>query len=410
MTLPFARDPVFPQRDALFDPAFVATCLARQVEWAGRVTRAERVRATYRMGDSLRLRLRFEADGVDYNVAARAFRPGRSEHAFAKALAAAGGGAHGFAGILHSPENEAVFWLFPHDRRVAALSAMDGARATLSPQLPRPWVASRLVAWAPENSATFQCLDATGTVIAYAKVGARAHIEYDRYVALADALARTCVDLHIPRAIAFSAAHDTMLIEPVAGRLLTYEPRDMRAVGIALAQLHGLAVPDLPRFDRFQPDARRDTVELIARSLPSLGPVVEDLAAALTAGEIADDEPGCLHGDMHPKNVLINGSRAALIDVEEASWGPRAADLGSLLARLCCLRTMGGDARAADAAADALLDGYATVAPVPHASSVRWHTAAALLVERARRTMTRVYAGDFPYLDAQLTEAARLLT
>lgn len=407
MNLPFAPDAVFPQRDALFDPAFVAGRLATRYDWASRVTRAERVRATYRIGHSLRVRLRFEADGIDYNVAARAFRPGRSEPAFAKALAAAGGDA---AGIVHSPESEAIFWLFPHDRRVAALGTMDAARVALSPRLPRPWVRSRLVAWAPENSATFQCLDASGAVIAYAKVGARAQAEYDRYVALAQALGETRVDLRVPRAIAFSAAHDTLLIEPVPGRHLTYAPPDLHAIGVALGQLHGLPLTGLPPFDRLDADMRRDTVDLIAQSLPSLASRVERLNEALTTQQIAAADAGCLHGDIHPKNVFVSGSRAALIDVEEVSWGPRAADLGSLLARLCCVRIKGGhEARTADAAAAALLRGYATVRELPDAAAVAWHTAAALLVERARRTVTRVYARDLPFLDAQLKEATRLL-
>ena len=407
MTLPFAHDPVFPQRDALFDPAFVAACLASRYEWASRITRAERVRATYRIGHSLRVRLRFEADGVSHEVAARAFRPGRSEHAFAKALSASDGDP---SGIVHSPANEAVFWVFPRDRRVPALAAMEAARAALSHVLPRPWVRSRLVAWAPENSATFQCLDANGKVIAYAKVGSRARGEYDRYVALAEALAETRVDLHVPRAIAFSAPHDTLLVEPVGGRPLTYAPHDMHAIGIALAHLHGLPIRDLPPFERFQPDVRRETVDLLARSLPRLGAIAGRVDAALTAASGVPDDPGCLHGDMHPKNVLVRGSHAAVIDVEEMCQGHRGADLGSLLARLCCVRTMGGpDAGTANRAAEALLEGYATVRAAPPALALRWHTAAALLVERARRTVTRVYTSDFSYLDAQLTEAMRLL-
>lgn len=407
--LPFAHDPVFPQREALFDPATVAAWLAPRCEWVSRITRSERVRATYRIGHSLRVRHRFEADGIEYNVAVRGFRPGRSEHAFAKALIAAGDEDSSTTRIVHSGENAAVVWLFPSDRRVATLATMDAAREALSPALPRAWVASRLVAWAPENSATFQCLDRNGDVLAYAKVGTRARREYDRYVAVADALARTGVDLRVPRAIAFSSPHDTMLIEAVAGHRLTYAPGDMRAAGIALAQIHGLPILDLPSFERFLPQNRRDAVDLVARSLPSLRPVLERLDGALTAREIDGDVAGCLHGDIHPKNALVSGSRVSLIDIEEMTWGPRAADLGSLLARLCWVRTMGNGDASQDGAADALLEGYASVSPLPDPASIRWHTAAALLVERAQRAVTRVYARDLPYLHAQLTEAARLL-
>ena len=70
MTLSLARDPSFPHRDALLDPAFVAACLARRFDWATRVTRFERVRVTYRIGHSLRILYRFEAGGTEYRLGA----------------------------------------------------------------------------------------------------------------------------------------------------------------------------------------------------------------------------------------------------------------------------------------------------------------------------------------------------
>ena len=410
MTLPFAHDPAFPHRDALLDPAFVAACLARRVDWATRVTRFERVRVTYRIGRSLRMLHRFEASGAEYHVAARAFRPGQSARAFAKAVTAADTSPTEAPGVVHGPDVDAVFWLFPNDRRVATLRAIEAARGFLSPRLPRPWVESRLVAWAPENSATFQCLDAAGAVMAYAKVGACASSEYERYIALADALAQTGADLRVPRPIAFSPAHNTMLVEAVTGRRLTYEPRDMRAMGIALAHLHGLPLTGLPAFERFTRPACRDAVDLLTRSLPALASAVEGLAAELATRGDSTGQPGCLHGDVHPKNAIVNGSRATLIDIEEMALGPRAADLGSLLARLQWARISEEcSPAAARSGATALLDGYSTVSAVPEAGALRWHTAAAVLVERAQRAVTRIYEPELGHLDAQLAEATRLL-
>ena len=410
MTLPFAHDPVFSHREALLDPAFVASCLARHCEWATRITRVERVRVTYRIGDSLRVRHRFEADGREYHVAARAFGPGRSARAFAKALADGDTRDAAAPGVVHTPPVEAVFWIFPNDRRVATLKIIDAARESLSSRLARPWVESRLIAWAPENSATLQCLDAGRSVLAYAKVGAGARREYEQYLAIGDALAQTGADVRVPRPIAFSPAHDTMLIEAIAGRRLTYDPPDMRAIGVALAHLHGLPLTGLPAFERFRPASRRDAADLVVRSLPALAPAIERLEAELARRENGADQPGCLHGDIHAKNAIVSGARATLIDVEEMTWGARAADLGSLLARLRHARTLGDcSSAAADAGADALLDGYAGVSALPDAAAVRWHTAAALLVERVQRTVTRVYTRGLQVLDEQLAEATRLL-
>src|SRR5712691_5461910 len=127
VTLPFAHDPALPHRDALLDPAFVAACLAPSFDWATRVTRSERVRVTYRIGGSMRMLYRFEAGGAEYNVAAHAFRPGRSARAFEKAVAAADTSHAEAPGVVHDPGLDAVFYLFPNDRRVAAT----GTRARL---------------------------------------------------------------------------------------------------------------------------------------------------------------------------------------------------------------------------------------------------------------------------------------
>jgi len=142
-------DPVFPHRDRLLDPDEIGGYLSSRLQWR-RITRAERVRTTYRSGDSLRVLHRFEADGRVHTVSARAFREGRSARALDKALAA---GEVLDAGVVHGEPFDAVFWLFPSDRRLPALKRIEQARQVLSPRLPREWAGSRLVAWAPENRA-----------------------------------------------------------------------------------------------------------------------------------------------------------------------------------------------------------------------------------------------------------------
>jgi Ser/Thr protein kinase RdoA (MazF antagonist) len=411
MTIALAPDPIFPYRDALLDPQYVASLLASRLEWATGIVRAERVRATYRIGTSLRIRHRFEAGGRIYEVAARAFRPGRSLHAFENAVAPQPCRDGCAPGVVHAPEIETVFWLFPNDRRVPALQAIEEARASLSRHLPRPWTHSRLVAWAPENSATFQCRDGNGEVLAYAKVGPSARNEYSRYRTLADALRRSGSPLLVPHAIAFCRAHDTLLLEAVPGRKLVYTPGDLRAMGIALACLHAQNVPDLPAFRRFSAASRREAVDLLTLALPRLARAVARLDGVLARVQpAAADAAGSLHGDVHPRNVVVNDTAVTLIDVEEMSSGSRAADLGSLLSRLCAARVL-GDATPADVAlaAAAFLDGYASAARLPGDRSIKWHTAAALLVERAQRAVVRCNAPLLQRVDALVDEAARLL-
>jgi hypothetical protein len=58
---------------------------------------------------------------------------------------------------------------------------------------------------------------------------------------------------------------------------------------------------------------------------------------------------------------------------------------------------------------DAFLEGYAMVSMLPPVSELRWHTAAALLAQRAFRAVTRVRPEALPHIEALLTDALRIL-
>ena len=54
------------------------------------------------------------------------------------------------------------------------------------------------------------------------------------------------------------------------------------------------------------------------------------------------------------------------------------------------------------------LDGYASVRPLPSETSLAWHTAAALLTERAVRAITRVRLQTLKDLDRTIDDAQSL--
>ena len=86
-----APDPAVPQRDALLDERAMARRLG--------AARCERINAKYRVGDSLRVVYRADADRI---LAGRTFR-GRSASVFRRAAAASEPGA-----VLHLEELETV--------------------------------------------------------------------------------------------------------------------------------------------------------------------------------------------------------------------------------------------------------------------------------------------------------------
>jgi Ser/Thr protein kinase RdoA (MazF antagonist) len=132
-------------------------------------------------------------------------------------------------------------------------------------------------------------------------------------------------------------------------------------------------------------------------------PDVAELALALEQA-LRDAPPGparlvCLHGDVHAKNVLVHDGGAALVDLDDVAGGDAAADLGSALAGLRYGELVG---RAGRESAQPLLDGYADEAPLPGVDALRWHTAAALLGERALRAVTRLRPAGLEQLDEVL--------
>jgi hypothetical protein len=109
------------------------------------------------------VRYHVETGGRVYEVACRAFAPGRSAPAYRRAreqVVATGR----LRPVGWAPELEAVFWTFPNDRKLR-LRAVSELPVLLGPGLR----ALRLVAYAPEKSATLRC-DGDDGAIAFAKL------------------------------------------------------------------------------------------------------------------------------------------------------------------------------------------------------------------------------------------------
>jgi aminoglycoside phosphotransferase (APT) family kinase protein len=297
---------------------------------------------------------------------------------------------------VHVPELDAVFWTFPNDRRLTTLPLLAGRSGTLDRLVGRPSVTPRLVAYSAERSASAECAADDGRVLAYAKVhtGNGADRERRRLEA-ARAADGGC--LRVPRVIGTSALDGALAVEAVAGRSLealhdSELPGALRRLGAALATLHERSpVPD-ERFERLDIERLAKAVSVVARARPDAGPIAAELLARLLVDR--DDgagEPVCLHGDANLRNAIFDDERVTLIDFEDASAGPAAADLGQVLARLRAARVTDGMSEAAEGTLAAeLLEGYAGIRPAPPATALRWHTAASLLARVALPAVSRV--------------------
>jgi aminoglycoside phosphotransferase len=406
-----APDPALPFRDTLLDDALVARTLARLLnEGAGRGLTCVRTRAKYRIGESLRTTFDVRVDGVTRLVSARMFAADSASSQLAKSAALAGDAALSDpATILLDPAADTAFWVFPADRKLVGLPALRSTPPQLRDVFDAPWTRSQLLAYSPEKAATARCLTDRGGTLGYAKV--QLADEGLRSIAVLRAVAggaRGQEALHLPRVVGYVPEHHMALYDAAPGRPLTElpaarVPHAMSALGRALGELHGRPVGDLPPFARLLPSRLTRAAELVAVARPDMADEVWRLLEALLAGAPPAAPAVLLHGDVHPKNVLVHASGVSLVDLDQAAGGPAAAELGGLLARLWCPRRRAGlSPSKGTAAVRALLASYSGEV---ERRDLLWYAAAALLVERLLRAVNRVDAEGLSELPSVVATA-----
>ena len=417
-----APDPELPARDALLDPIAVAGRLPGLVGIDQLVENDEctLVRVKYRVGESLRVVYRVDVGGRDQLVTARLFPRGRSRAAYERALGQGGSGS-----LSHDPELGAVWWTFPRDRKLGDLGWLTGPDESLAREMRMPaWRRTDVVQYVPERSLTVRALDDSGATLAYGKAygpgAALASVTAQRHRQVARELRRSAHQVTAPDSLAWSNERGLLLMQAMPGQPWSTLGGDRLAramgdLGVAVAVLHGsVPTPGLSAFGRLRPDRIAHCAQILARARPDVAAPAERLAARLRAATPKAAPDVVLHGDCHPGNALVDGGAVALVDLDQMGLGPAAADLGSLVARLRYAVTVGdlGAVEATDLEAR-FLAGYAERRPLPDASSLAWHTSAALVAERALRAVNRVNKAGLARLselmaaaDAALDEGA----
>jgi hypothetical protein len=114
-----------------------------------------------------------------------------------------------------------------------------------------------------------------------------------------------------------------------------------------------------------------------------------------------------LHGDLHLKNFLVDGDEVALIDLDSLCHGSPWQEMGSLAAGILYRGLQSG--AQADELVDAIYCRYAQLVPWPASPFLRnWHTAAALINERAFRSITRLKNERLDIVDDVIRLADRI--
>lgn len=419
LSINLAADPAFPQRDLLLDPRELTRRLSSRLgsDGAIRIDSCEQLRVKYSPGASLRLLHRVQVGNTSYTVVSRAFTGGRSKSVFDRAKGKAIN-CGSLLPIARDAELDTVYWTFPNERKITNLSVLVSPPRALATLLTSDWTQSRIVAYAPEKCVTAQCLNDDDDLLAYAKVYSDSEpVSFGIYNGLQQSVSSVRSRLKIPLVHAYLEEYRTLLIEPIRGcRIADLSGADrlkgFRCLGAALAALHSLPIPDeLPEFKRLDPNRLQKAADIIGLARPDLADLARKVAEELSErwGGSTDSDV-CLHGDVHPKNGILQDARVALIDLDQAGRGPAAADLGSLLAALGYWRSVGVLSPAYERElACAFLSGYSEARELPKQTSLRWHTAAALLAERAFRSVSRIRPEGLHHLSDLLMDCRRLL-
>lgn len=223
--------------------------------------------------------------------------------------------------------------------------------------------------------------------------------------------------LRVARLLGSSRRHRIVGLELVPGRPLTgllpepvFDAASLARVGAALAELHDYPAARLA--------CRRREEELAALSAAAAAvgavlPRLADRAGALArelgsrlAGSLFEPQP--VHGDFYAGQVLLDGDRAVLLDLDRAALGDAAGDLGNFAAHLerDALEGRVPASRVAEAR-EALLDGYQTAARPVHPARLALHTAVGLL--RLAPEPFRRFHDDWPARTEALLDRAEEL-
>lgn len=398
-----ALDPALPQRDLLLDETVMAQYLSRLMTPYGArgVQKCERLRTKYRVGTSLRVLYRIEGLEQSYRIAARAFpKANRIDHQSAE---------------IHATELNTSFWLFPNDRKIRNLSVLNDVPDELRSIQGQQWTKSRIVGHAPEKSLTAQCISENDAVLAYAKIyaGGEGRQTFNTYAHVNAEIDTRHV--RVPRALSYSDNHRLLLLESLPGvSFSAVETRQRKhsflLLGRALRDLHVITPPsDLPKSTRLTPEALTRATATISQARPDVAVLVQRLNDRLLQRHhtVCEDEPALLHGDVHPKNILLSNERVYLLDLDQAAVGNVLIDLASVIAGLYCAACVGALTWSESLSLKrTLLAGYGLL---KNPASLQWHIGAALLTERALRSVTRIRLESLQRLPDILATAEAVL-
>ena len=206
--------------------------------------------------------------------------------------------------------------------------------------------------------------------------------------------------LHWQRGVPGRALED---VDPQIGAAMSAR------VGRQLAALHDTPVPATATVAVHTLRAQvYQAVNLLEQVQPAWRPVLHRLAQRLDVGAaaLAGQAAVTLHGDLHPRNILVDGAHMAqmaqmahmaLIDLDSVCRGPAVIELGGWVADMHHRALLSGrPVQQTARSVDAFLAAYAQASGQPvEEALLAWSAAHHLLCKRAYRGVANLKPGRF---------------
>lgn len=448
----FPQDPVLPGLSDALDARIMQAVFAHELRPSGdQVEACEVERVKYRprrnCSVSYRLHIRRPSDGSEYDqrVSARLCPHDEALRRLERAMAQAQQPSTAGPALRLLPARNMLTWWWPNDGKLAAPRLLSDPRCVATQIVP-PLVAAlvgaelaattrcvqqalEVVQYVPESRLTVRLrlwLDVPGRGIeehvAYGKAGREPSVAQSHHTLCLVHGSSAALEgrIRVPQPLLLQADAGLFWQRALGGRPLLDVPseqamRVMPSLGAQLAALHGLPLQlqrgsDVPRHWA----QLRDVVEVMAWSFPRLHATTVASARQLAEGWAQRYlVPVCpLHGDLHPRNVLVDGDRLSLIDLDGMRMGPAEQELGAWIADAIYRAVLSGQDPFNDAPAwRQMLQAYGDARGLPvDLDTVAWATGWALLVQRAWRCVVNLKPGRYaivPQLLALVTAFSR---
>lgn len=368
-----------------------------------------------------RLSIRTGVDGVpeDHFLTARLFEPGGASARFERYRSCRWIAPRFGPPLLHLAERDMILWSFPNDRHLPALPLLTDEsqlRREAVPELVerhfgRDWsiisLQSSLVSYVHERRCSARLdltLRSTGGDIKPWSVFGKTAGDDSASMSAEDAARywqcrhSTNAAFVAPKPLGTSPDGRIDWQEVVAGEPLTGGSEGMLSAnafqhaGAAIAALHGSPLDGVRTGGAGGVVKRLGERAAAIDAWPAIGRLVRPIVDRLFMA-VSNLDHGTLvagHGDLHGRNILIDGERVVLIDLDEAMSSPPARDLGHFAAytHFECGLDGKGPSIAPEVIA-AFIDGYVrNTSNLIRINDIAWHAAAALVTEKIFREVS----------------------